>query len=106
MWSYFHLPHCEEKQFCSLIGNYILAVFKQPESYQCLKSALVDIISDIEQLREVTDNGVKFQITYLVGGRLEVSSHCYRNDSGQVPTCLSGASAERMNVGIFTEGGH
>ena len=58
----------EEEQFCSSIGNHILAVFKQPESYQCLKSALADIISDVEQLHEITVGGLKFQITFYLGG--------------------------------------
>ena len=58
----------EEEQFCSSIGNHILAVFKQPESYQCLKSALADIISDVEQLHEITVSGLKFEITYYLGG--------------------------------------
>lgn len=57
----------EEEQFCSSIGNHILAIFKQPESYQCLKSALTDIISDVEQLHEITVGGLKFQITFYLG---------------------------------------
>ena len=57
----------EEEQFCSSTGNHILAVFKQPESYQCLKPALADIISGVEQLREITVDGLKFQITFYLG---------------------------------------
>ena len=34
----------EEDQVGSAAGNYILAAFKQPESYDSLKLALVDII--------------------------------------------------------------
>ena len=56
-------------KFCSSSGNHLLPVFKQPESYQCLKSALADI-SDIEQMHEITVNRVKFEIT-LYWGRLE-----------------------------------
>ena len=58
----------EEEQFCSSTGNHIPAVFKQPESYQYIKSALVDITSDVEQLHEITVSGLKFEITYYLGG--------------------------------------
>ena len=34
----------EEEQYCSSVGNHTSVIFKQPESYDCLKSALADII--------------------------------------------------------------
>ena len=38
----------DENQACSVAGNHILAVFKQPESYNCLKLALEDIIKKLK----------------------------------------------------------
>ena len=38
---------------CSSVGNHILAIFKQPESYDCLKSALADIITYVKRLTDI-----------------------------------------------------
>ena len=38
----------DENQAASASGNHILAVFKQPESYEYLKNALEDIIQEVE----------------------------------------------------------
>ena len=53
---------------CSAAGNHILAVFKQPKSYDCLKVALEDIIKKVEELKEVQVDGNKFKIDYYLGG--------------------------------------
>ena len=58
----------EEEQYCSTLGNHILAIFKQPESYESLKSALADIIADVKRLTEIVVDGVKFRIMYYLGG--------------------------------------
>ena len=58
----------DENQACSAAGNHILAVFKQPESYNCLKLALEDIIKEVEELMEVHVNGIDFKIVYYLGG--------------------------------------
>ena len=43
----------DEDQAGPARGNHILAVFKQPESYDCLKLALDDIIKELDTLREI-----------------------------------------------------
>ena len=43
----------EEDQAGSAAGNHILAVFKQPESYDSLKLALADIIAEVKELKEL-----------------------------------------------------
>lgn len=58
----------DENQATSAAGNHILAVFKQPESYDYLKLALVDIIREVEHLREIKVDGVTFKIMYYLGG--------------------------------------
>ena len=60
----------DENQACSAAGNHILAVFKQPESYDCLKLALEDIIKEIEELTEVHVNGINFKVVYYLGSFL------------------------------------
>lgn len=58
----------EEDQATSAAGNHILAVFKQPESYEYLKLALADIIDEVQHLKEIEVEGVTFSITYYLGG--------------------------------------
>ena len=58
----------EEEQYCLTLGNHILAIFKQSESYESLRSALADIITDVKRLTEIVVDGVKFCITYYLGG--------------------------------------
>ena len=41
---------------------------KQPESYDCLKLALEDIIKEVEELKEVHLDGNTFKIEYYLGG--------------------------------------
>ena len=58
----------DENQATSAAGNHILAIFKQPESYECLKLALADIIHEVEHLKEIQVEGITFKITYYLGG--------------------------------------
>ena len=58
----------EEDQAGSAAGNHILAVFKQPESYGCLKLALADIIVEVKELKEIQVDNTTFRITYYMGG--------------------------------------
>ena len=58
----------DENQACSAAGNHVLAVFKQPESYDCLKLALEDIIKEVEELTEVFVDGINFKVVYYLGG--------------------------------------
>ena len=53
-----------ENQSASAAGNHILAVFKQPESYNCLKLALADIINEAKELKTITIDGMTFEIAY------------------------------------------
>ena len=53
---------------CSAAGNHCLAIFKEPESYQSLKNALKDIISDVESMSSIDVNGTTFHIEYYLGG--------------------------------------
>ena len=58
----------EEDQAGSAAGNHILAVFKQPESYSCLKLALADIIAEVKELEKIQVDDTTFRITYYMGG--------------------------------------
>lgn len=52
----------------SAAGNHCLAIFKEPETYEALKNALCDIVSDVESLSSITVNGITFSIEYYLGG--------------------------------------
>ena len=58
----------EEDQAGSAAGNHILAVFKLPESYSCLKLALADIITEVKELKEIQVDDTTFRITYYMAG--------------------------------------
>ena len=58
----------EEDQAGSAAGNHILAVFKQPGLYGCLKLALADIITEVKELKEIQVDDTTFWITYYMGG--------------------------------------
>ena len=58
----------EEDQPGSAAGNHILAVFKQPESYDSCKLALADLIVEVQELKEIEVDGTTFQIMYYMGG--------------------------------------
>ena len=49
-------------------GNHILAIFKDEEDYNSLKSALADIIREVENLGSIDVNGTTFNIEYYLGG--------------------------------------
>lgn len=90
----------EEEQVCSSIGNHILAVFKQ---YQCLKSALVDIISDVEQLSEITVTSFKLHTIWEETGNFLPLLR--ESIQPQALTHVSGANVERMNAVMFIGSG-
>ena len=58
----------DENQACSSEGNHLLAVFKEPESYDSLKQALEDIIYEVEHLDAIEVDGVSYSIEYYMGG--------------------------------------
>lgn len=52
----------------SAAGNHCVAIFKEPESYEALKSALYDIVADVESLTTIDVNGMTFDVEYYLGG--------------------------------------
>ena len=64
MWWYSSLQYWT-KIAGSAAENHILAVFKQSESYDCLKLALDDIMKEVDDL-QVED--ITFKIKYYLGG--------------------------------------
>ena len=63
----------------SAAGNHCIAIFKETEDYNSLRIALQDIVAEVESLLTIRVNGKDFQITYYLGGGLEVLSHVHRN---------------------------
>ena len=57
-----------EEEDLSYQGNHPLAIFKSEESYPYLKSALKDIISEVEQLQMITIDETVWHIEYYLGG--------------------------------------
>ena len=57
----------EEDQPGSAAGSHILAVFKQPESYDSCKLALADLIVEVQELKQIEVDGTTFQIMYYMG---------------------------------------
>ena len=53
---------------CSSEGNHPLAIFKEPETYDSLKSALEDIRSDVGHLNCIEVSKVEYNIIFYLGG--------------------------------------
>ena len=49
-------------------GNYCLAIFRQKESYDEMKTALSDIRQEVENLSSIQVNDITFDIVYFLGG--------------------------------------
>ena len=49
-------------------GNHPLAICRAGESYESLKRALQDIISEVEQLQTMTIDSEMYEIEYFLGG--------------------------------------
>ncbi len=49
-------------------GNHSLAIFREPETYEALESALEDIITEVDNLQSVEVDGTQFEIQYFLGG--------------------------------------
>ena len=58
----------EEEKTGSYEGNHIVAVFKEPESYDSLKNALADLIEEVEWLQKIEVGGISFDLDYYMGG--------------------------------------
>ena len=43
-------------------------VFKETGNYDLLKTAVQDIVAEIESLKTIRVNGIDFEITYYLGG--------------------------------------
>ncbi len=52
----------------SFEGNHILAVFRAPEDYDSLESALSDIRDEVERLKTIECEGTVYKINYRLGG--------------------------------------
>lgn len=51
----------------SAAGNHCLAIWKVIESYETLKLALCDIITEVATLTTITAGGIMFDIEYYLG---------------------------------------
>ena len=49
-------------------GNHPLAIFRAQESYESLKRALEDIISEVQHLSYITIDSEVYEIEYFLGG--------------------------------------
>ena len=52
----------------SFEGNYVLAVFKTPENYTHLKKAFVDVIKDVDRLKQIEIDDKIFEVEHFLGG--------------------------------------
>ena len=52
----------------SASGNHCLAIFKEPKTYELMKNALKDIVSEMEFLSSITVSDMSFTIDYFLGG--------------------------------------
>ena len=52
-------------------GNFLLAIFKAPESYESLKVALEDIISEAKNMNTISINEKLYTLDYYLGGDLK-----------------------------------
>lgn len=58
----------EGSQACSARGNHIIAMLKEPESYEQLKLGLEDIVAEINSLHEIEVEGIKLSVSFYLGG--------------------------------------
>ena len=65
----------------SAAGNHCLAIWKDTESYETLKLALRDIITEVESLTTITASGITFDIDYCLGGDWKFLAMCTGVDS-------------------------
>ena len=49
-------------------GNHILVIFKESEKYEQLRMALDDIRMEVEQLDNITVDGISYKVNYFLGG--------------------------------------
>lgn len=49
-------------------GNHVLAIIKEIESYESLRTTLQDIRSEVQSLNSIEVEGEKYAITYYLGG--------------------------------------
>ena len=72
-------------------GNHCLAIFCAPENYECLKSALMDIIQEVSSLQFITVCGQQYSVEYYMGGDWKflatVTGECDYNNVQSVPKC-------------------
>ena len=76
MWSITILD--EGRRAHSSDGNYCLAIFRQQEIYDEMKTALSDICQEVENLSSIRVNDITFNIRVLSRRRLEVPCTHYR----------------------------
>ena len=67
----------EGRKAHSADGNYCLAIFRQQESYDGMKTALSDIRREVENLTSIHVNDHKFDIVYFLGNSLPWLLVCY-----------------------------
>ena len=65
----------------SAAGNHCIAIFKETEDYDSLKTALQDIVAEVESLKTIRVNGIDFEITYYLGGDWKFLAICTGIDS-------------------------
>lgn len=49
-------------------GNHLLAILKEPEKYDTLKTGLEDIRKEVENLKTLEHSGIQFTVNYFLGG--------------------------------------
>ena len=58
-----------EKQLAmSEKGNYILAIIKEAESYDTLSTSISDLVAEMQPLKEISVDDVKYNLEYFLGG--------------------------------------
>ena len=61
------LIHTYVQKAYSASGNHCITIIKEPESYVSLKSALEDIINEVETLKIISINDNTYSIEYYLG---------------------------------------
>ena len=63
-------------------GNHYFAIFKGPEKYEVLQTALSDLVSETTRLKSIDVDGVTYKIVFYLGGDLK-----FRNVVSGLDSC-------------------
>ena len=70
-------------------GNYVLAIIKTKEDYNCIRESLQNLKDDMKQLTTIEVDGASYEIEYFLGGDWKfLATVCGIGAANQYYTCI------------------